>query len=196
MPTSQQAAAAPKARTPSRISLFGPPPLIEGEDAAAYDDLHTRVSSAVKPTDFIEEMFVRDIVDITWAIFRYRRLQSAFLSDEVSREVSREVSFLDELLEATPEEELREILITNKSNIDVNKIQATVIVRRLDTIERIEHLIAIGEGRRNTTLREIERHRAALAQVLRESIRQIEDTELKVIGPPIVAAETPNQEAA
>jgi hypothetical protein len=78
----------------------------------------------------------------------------------------------------------------------VNKIQATVIVRRLDTIERIEHLIAIGEGRRNTTLREIERHRAALAQVLRESIRQIEDTELKVIGPPIVAAETPNQEAA
>jgi hypothetical protein len=137
MPTSQEVATAPEAQTPSRISLFGPPPLIEGEDAAAYDELHARVSSAVRPTDFIEEMFVRDIVDITWTIFRFRRLQAAFLSDEVSREVFREVSFLDELIETTPEEVSKARFITRKSNIDVNKIQATVIVRHLHTIERI-----------------------------------------------------------
>jgi hypothetical protein len=33
-----------------RLALFGPPPLIEGEDAAAYDQLLARIFAAVKPS--------------------------------------------------------------------------------------------------------------------------------------------------
>jgi hypothetical protein len=196
MPTSQEVATAPESQAPSRIALFGPPPLIEGEDAAAYDELHARVSSAIRPSDFIEEIFIRDVVDDTWTVFRFRRLQAAFLSNEVSDEVFKQVSFLDELLEVTPEEEDRACLITQKSNIDVNKIQATVIARRLDTIERMEHWIAIAEGRRNATLREIERHRAGFARMLRERIDEIEDAEFKIVGlKETVAADTSHTEA-
>jgi hypothetical protein len=31
-----------------QLGLFGPPPLLEGEDTAAYDDLLIRISEAVK----------------------------------------------------------------------------------------------------------------------------------------------------
>lgn len=34
--------------------LFGPRPLIAGEEAAAYDDLLARVAKEVAPTDILE----------------------------------------------------------------------------------------------------------------------------------------------
>src|SRR5262249_11588094 len=36
-----------------RLALFGPPPLLEGEDTAAYDELLARISGAVKPADIL-----------------------------------------------------------------------------------------------------------------------------------------------
>jgi hypothetical protein len=54
-------------------SPFGPPPLLEGEDAAAYDELYGRVCAAVKPADVIDEMFIDDVVSLEWEILRWRR---------------------------------------------------------------------------------------------------------------------------
>ena len=56
-------------------SLFGPPPLLEGEDPSAYDELLARISGAVKPADVLEEIWVSDVVNLTWEIFRWRRLK-------------------------------------------------------------------------------------------------------------------------
>jgi hypothetical protein len=42
----------------SQRSLFGPLPILEGEDPAAYDELSGRVCAAVKPADVIDEMFM------------------------------------------------------------------------------------------------------------------------------------------
>jgi hypothetical protein len=39
---------------------FGPPPLIEGEDAAAYNQLHARISAAVKPKDVQRKQLPQD----------------------------------------------------------------------------------------------------------------------------------------
>jgi hypothetical protein len=64
----------------SRISPFGPPPLLEGEDSLAYDELLARVSGDIKPTDFVEEIWIRDVVDLTWEIFRWRRLTTSLLT--------------------------------------------------------------------------------------------------------------------
>jgi hypothetical protein len=55
--------------------LFGPPPLIEGEDAAAYDQLLERVCAAVKPVDIIDEIFMADVVPSEWEVLRLRRLK-------------------------------------------------------------------------------------------------------------------------
>ena len=58
-----------------RLALFGPPPLIEGEDAAAYDQLLARVCTAVKPVDIIDEIFIADLVPSEWEVLRLRRLK-------------------------------------------------------------------------------------------------------------------------
>jgi hypothetical protein len=69
------AAAAPV----QRFALFGPAPLLEGEDSAAYDELLTQVSTAVKPADFLEEIWVHDIVNFFWEVLRGRRLKCELL---------------------------------------------------------------------------------------------------------------------
>lgn len=72
-----------RSRQSNLLAIFGPAPILEHEDAAAYDALIAEVSSAVNPTDVIEDIFVRDIVDLTWEIFRSRRLKANLLSDSV-----------------------------------------------------------------------------------------------------------------
>jgi len=63
-----------------RTVALGPPPLIAGEDGAAYDLLHGSVTAAVKPKDFLEEIWVRDIVDLSRDVLRLRRLKAQLLT--------------------------------------------------------------------------------------------------------------------
>jgi hypothetical protein len=64
---------------PQRWALFGPPQLLEGEDAAAYDQLLARICAAVKPVDVIDEIFIVDIVSLEWEVLRWRRLKLSLL---------------------------------------------------------------------------------------------------------------------
>jgi hypothetical protein len=64
---------------PTRLKLFGEPQLLEGEDAAAYDELLARLRAAVKPVDIIEEMFIADVVALEWEVLRWRRLKVALI---------------------------------------------------------------------------------------------------------------------
>jgi hypothetical protein len=54
----------------SRAHLFGPPPIIEGEKVKDYRKLLERVFEAIEPADFIEEIWARDLADVTWSMFR------------------------------------------------------------------------------------------------------------------------------
>lgn len=128
--------------------MFGPPPLLEGEDAAAYDELLARVSAAANPSDVIHEIWVRDVVDLTWEILRWRRLKK------------------------------KDLEVLSVTSVTLSVLEKIVVLDRLTTI---------AETRRNNALREIERHRTALAQTLRNKNRDVEDTELKAIEPKLIA---------
>ena len=67
----------------SQHSLFGPPPILEGEDAAAYDELFGRVCAAIKPIDVIDEMFMADVVGLEWELLRWRRLKLTLIRARV-----------------------------------------------------------------------------------------------------------------
>jgi hypothetical protein len=67
----------------SKITIFGPPPLVAGEDSAGYDRLLERISGTVKPGDIFEEIWVRDLVDNTWEISRLRRARKASIANRV-----------------------------------------------------------------------------------------------------------------
>ena len=68
------------AATPTRLALLGPPPLLEGEERAAYEQHLARVTEAGKPADILEEIWVRDFVDHDWVICRLRRFQTSLLT--------------------------------------------------------------------------------------------------------------------
>lgn len=61
--------------TSTPLALFGPPQLICGEDATAYDELLARIRATITPVDIIEEMFVIDVADLEWEVLRWRRLK-------------------------------------------------------------------------------------------------------------------------
>jgi hypothetical protein len=98
-----------------RTNLFGPPPILEGEDSKAYYEMLDRISSAVGPADFIEEIWVRDIVDVVWSMLRWRRVLAAHLTEEVWEQVNDRASSIAEaqaaeLTEGPEKEELDRLL--------------------------------------------------------------------------------------
>jgi hypothetical protein len=61
-------------------ALFGPPPLFEGEDSKIYDQLVTEIFNAVTPADILEEVWLRDVVDLTIDVLRLRRLKADLMN--------------------------------------------------------------------------------------------------------------------
>jgi hypothetical protein len=53
--------------------LFGPPPLIKGEDAARYWRLHAAVTDQIKPKTILDKIHVREFVDKLWQQQRYKQ---------------------------------------------------------------------------------------------------------------------------
>jgi len=46
--------------------FLGPVPLLEGEDQAGYARLLEEVRRLVPPKGVIEQIYIRDFVDLTW----------------------------------------------------------------------------------------------------------------------------------
>jgi len=49
-----------------QLSSQTSPLLIEGEDAATYDELLAHMLAAVKPVDVIDEMLIVDVASLEW----------------------------------------------------------------------------------------------------------------------------------
>jgi hypothetical protein len=56
--------------------FFGPPPLVAGDDPDAYRELLKRVTQTVQPADMFEQIWIRDVVDLTWEVLRWRRAKA------------------------------------------------------------------------------------------------------------------------
>jgi hypothetical protein len=68
-----------------------------------------------------------------------------------------------------------------RASKSIEAFTADASVHELDNLERIDRLATIAESRRNASLREIDRRRAALGETLRRSLQQVEADEFKVI---------------
>jgi hypothetical protein len=172
-------------------ALFGPPPLFDEEDTKAYDQLLTQVSTAVAPLDIFEDIWIRDVVDLTLEVQRLRRLTSNLIKANEYKGLSETLA---PLLGRSQAETLSEGWAARKPDVveTVNKtltsaglsndtILAQTFSIKVNDIERIQHMIALAEARRNATLREIDRHRQTLGQKLRQAAQKIEDGQLQVI---------------
>src|SRR6266545_1071180 len=90
---------------PTTLAFLGPPPLAEGEHAAAYDELLARISGALQPADILEDIWIRDVVDLVWDVFRLRRLKANLIASCTGEGVA---NALDRLKTANATEVVRQ----------------------------------------------------------------------------------------
>ena len=181
--TEQRKAAARPRRALLRSSIFGPAPILPGEDPAAYEQLRRQVASSVKPADIIEEIWVQDVVDLTWDIIRLRRDKESLVAAVRATAIERTLSGLIDATEiqallrgwrAGKPSAIRRIdKILTAANRNPAAALAYALSNEIDRIERLERLITLAEARRNAALRELELHRASAAQQLRAELRQL-----------------------
>jgi hypothetical protein len=236
-----------------RLAVFGPPLLLEGEDAAAYEQLLARFCAAVKPVDVIDEMLTADIVALEWEVLRWRRLKRNLMQEVALKALERFLidrlesnyalheehfqSYLTEILknnlppeqadsaemlaaECTPNtdeanDKLGKVLssiglgnnvlddaradkakelaqeyargerdavtlvneLLTDAGVSMDTFMTKALRKRIDEIERIDRLTTIAETRRNAALREMDRRRAVLGEMLRRRVQEIEDVE-------------------
>ena len=65
--------------------------------------------------------------------------------------------------------------------MSIETLTVEILAPKLDYIERIDRLTTIAEGRRNASLREIDRRRSALGETLRRSLQDVEDSKAELI---------------
>jgi hypothetical protein len=236
------------------LALFGPPLLIEGEDAAIYDELLARMP-AIKPVDVIDEMLIADVALLEWEVLRWHRVKTslvrslglralkAFLCErlndaqysdlvaerlaEILQEhrfqasdaqklahqyVRNEPNAVDQVENTVDRQTLEWILndargrkaddlvlryVRHESDavtlvdkhlaragMTIDAVLADALAEKLDDIERIDRLTAVAEGRRNASLREIDRRRVVLGEILRRSVQELEERERKLLEAP------------
>lgn len=174
------------------LALFGAPPLLQGEDKAAYDGLLARISDAVNPMDVIEEIWVRDVVDLSWDVLRLRRLKASLITVSLHKGLAR---LLNPLMETPEARELSERWAARRpsaikkvrstlaaANLSMEDVTAEALALSLDDVEKIDRMIMMAETRRNSILREIDRHRAVLGEKLRHAAQSV-DAEFDIVRP-------------
>ena len=191
-PTATVPTPAGKSRAPARAALpipqsalphaalFGAPPLVAGEDVADYDALTARIAGAVAPADVLEEMWVRDVVDLAWEALRLRRLKALLLTSAAPEGLTE---LLTPSIGAVQARELAEAwtaggrraarrvdTLLKAAGLARDAVTAQTLSLHIDGVERIDRMIMLAEARRAAALQEIERHRAALAQGLRRAL--------------------------
>jgi len=175
----------------TRLALFGAPPLFDAENSDAYDDMLSRVSNTVNPSNIIEEIWVRDVVDLAWETLRLRRLKAHLIDANMHRGMkvvleplcgyaqAEEISAGWARRNDSAVKEVKQLLAD--AGLTMNEVIAETLAVKISDIERIDRLIMNAEARRNSVMREIDRHRASLGQALRRSSDVVEDAQFTEI---------------
>jgi hypothetical protein len=136
-------------------------------------------------------MWVRDVVYLLTEGLRLRRLKVNLIKANEYKGLSEALTPLVGRVQAETlakgwaaqksdvVEEVNKIITSAGLSMDV--IMAHTFSLKLNEIEKIEHMAASVEARRNAHLREIERHRETLGQRLRQAAQQIEDGQVRLI---------------
>ena len=166
--------------------------LLESEDAGSYDGIFTRISAAVKPVDFLEEIWVHDVAALVWEAFRLRRLKTRLMEAAAPRGLARVLSYF------LSHETAKEIVVgwardgrstkqiktlLEQSGVTMEHVMAETLAERIEDIERIDRMIASAELRRSAMLREVDRHRAGLASRLRLASDEVVEAEFEEVAP-------------
>ncbi|MGU3661037.1 hypothetical protein [Methylobacterium fujisawaense] len=178
--------------------LFDESPLLPGEDGERYNALLRSIVQQVNPTDVIEAIWVKDVVDLVWEAKRLRRWRRQILvqarlkavedlispalqntnplSLDIFSRPSSDVLATGWLTGREIEKEQVDEILVNRG-LTAADVQAHSFLLRLSDIEKIDRLTSSADHRRDSLLREIERKRASFAQKVRSATTDVLDVE-------------------
>jgi hypothetical protein len=176
----------------NRVAGIAAAPLLPGEQEPEYANLVARIVAVAQPSDAIEDLLTRDVIDLTWEIFRLRRVKPGILKASINTGVERvlddlgygpEISFdyTEKLAkkwaagDKTARKEVQAAL--DKAGLTTDEVTPKTLESKLDSFERLDRMLARAEARRNNALREIDRHREALGGAVRHAIDEVQDAE-------------------
>jgi hypothetical protein len=173
-----------------RVIAIAPAPLLMGEDEADYAEVAGRIVGATRPKDALEELLLRDVIDLTWEILRLRRVKTGMLRASMGAGVGSALSAIaypyphrETLSEdwaagdAGARKQVDAILA--KAGLTIEEAAAKTLELKIDVFERIDRMLASAEARRNNALREIDRHREAAGAAARTALEDVEDVEFR-----------------
>ena len=133
-------------------ALLGRLPLIRGEDGCAYNELCARIAAAVKSKDFLEEIWVRDVADLSWDVFRLRRIKAKFWTSQVAAAIrctlqgvcgEAQANKLSREWETGAIGRIDQLAATGRT---VESLTADVFFANSENLERIDRMIMKAEG--------------------------------------------------
>ncbi|WP_375408045.1 HNH endonuclease signature motif containing protein [uncultured Methylobacterium sp.] len=180
--------------------LFDDRPLLFGDDPEQYEALLGKMVQQVMPTDIVEAIWVKDIIDLVWEVKRLRHWRNQILSQARVEVITALIVPVLEIeycpfatLRSDNEREARGLAFgwlegnqskttkmeekLQKRGLTVADVMAQAFQLKLPEIERIERMVASADQRRDTLLRDIERKRASLSQRLRAAAADVIDVE-------------------
>jgi hypothetical protein len=175
--------------------LFGAPPVMGGESVRSYDELLARICATLKPTDSLEEIWILDVVNLVWDAFRLRRLKAGLMTNSaetaVKLELDRTYPHAGQIVTAWAagdEDAASQVHRALASQgLSVDRTIARWMISSFKHLEQIDRMLVSVEMRRSVALRELDRHRAPLAQKLRRAIAEAEEAELVSDAPRLAA---------
>jgi hypothetical protein len=165
-------------------ALLGAAPLIKGENPGSYEELLGRICATLRPKDCLEELWIRDVVDLVWETFRLRRIKATFVSYETRSTIGialcmqhhpdwRELAQAWAVGDEAAAQNFHAELVS--AGLSVETLTARAVSNNLEKMERIDRMLVRLEARRAAALRELDTHRGPLAQKLRLAIAQEEN---------------------
>ena len=138
------------------------------------------MSRMLTPSDILEQIWVRDVVDLTWETLRLRRLKAQFLTATAHEGLAMVLGPLlgaktsDQVAPRWAARDAQALVqvdaVLAAAGLDMDAARARTFALKIDTVERIERMSAGAHYRRSDVLREIERHRASFATTLRRAV--------------------------
>jgi hypothetical protein len=168
--------------------------LLPGEDAASYEHMLAQVIADVDPQDAVEELFVEDIVQLAWDARFLRRAQrevvraaarqqlAAVLAPAVGTAAAKALTEAWQRGERSAQADIDAHLAALGTSLQA--ITAQALTATIDDTRDLDDLICKNEIRRHNALRELARHREALATRVRQAVEKVEDADFAVVDNP------------
>jgi hypothetical protein len=185
----------PAADVLDRVIAIAPPPLLPGEKEGDYTAIAGRIVGTSRPRDAIEEIMIRDVIDLTWEVLRLRRIKAGMLRASMGAGVDLVLTGVGQPYSEYPYTERKRLSqnwaagdesarkkvdsILAKAGLPIDELMAKTLERKIDVFERLDRMLAGGEARRNNALREIDRHREAAGAATRRAIDEVEDAQFR-----------------